>query len=258
MVAPFDHEEAEDRRLKYRYEFPMAALTVDGVVFGFDPDDVDDPLKVLLIFRGEEPFKDCWAIPGGHVKIINDEGLEDAVRRELREETGATISHLEQLYTFAAPHRDPRGRVVSVAYLALVRASDFDVKGGDDATEARWVSVNDLNFSGQQVPPLQLAFDHAEILLTALTRLQGKIRYAPIGFNLLPPRFTLAQLQQLYEAVLQRKLDKRNFRKRILSMGILVEVGVNEERKPGPAARLYRFDKRAYDQAVKRGFNFEM
>lgn len=237
---------------KYTYDWPMAALTVDGVVFGFDPNDQINPLKILLICRAEMPFIGHWAIPGGHVNIGEDEGLEDAVRREVQEETGARFEYLEQLYTFGNPGRDPRGRVVSVAYLALVRKADYEsVVGGDDADLAVWTPVNKL---GQ----VKLAFDHRRILSIALKRLQGKIRYAPIGFDLLPSKFTLGQLQQLYEAILQRNLGKSNFRRRILDMGILIETGSTAKLKSGRPARLYRFDTKAYEKAVERGFNFEL
>jgi 8-oxo-dGTP diphosphatase len=236
---------------RYTYDWPMAALTVDGIVFGFDPNDYENPLKVLLIRRGEEPFKAHWAIPGGHVNIGDDESLEDAVRREVKEETGALFEYLEQLYTFADPHRDPRGRVISVAYFALVRKADYEnVVGGDDADAARWMPVRWLGHT-------LLAFDHQKILEMALNRLQAKIRYAPIGFNLLPSTFTLGQLQQLYEAILQDKLDKRNFRRRILAMGVLADTN-STTKGFGRPAKLYRFDKRRYEKAVESGFNFEV
>ena len=237
---------------KYTYDWPMAALTVDGIVFGFDPNDDINPLKILLIRRAEGPFIGHWAIPGGHVNIGQNEGLEDAVRREVQEETGARFEYLEQLYTFGDPNRDPRGRVISVAYIALVRKADYEaVVGGDDADLAVWYPVNKL---GQ----IKLAFDHRKILSLALKRLQGKIRYAPIGFDLLPSKFTLGQLQQLYEAILQRDLVKSNFRRRILSMGTLIEIGSKAKLKSGRPAKLYQFDKKKYEKAVELGFNFEL
>lgn len=239
------------KELRYHYEFPMAALTVDGVVFGFDPQDELNPLKVLMIRRGEEPFTGLWAFPGGHVSIKDAETLEDAVRREVREETRANFEYLEQLYTFADPHRDPRGRVVAVAYFALVRKEEHkEIEGGDDADMADWIPI-------QKLIRMRLAFDHNEILNMALKRLQAKVRYAPIGFELLPKSFTIRQIQQLYEAILQKKLDKSNFRRRITSMGILKEVGTSKPRV-GPTARLYRFDTEAYKRAVESGFNFEI
>src|SRR5215469_5484821 len=195
--------------MPYTYQYPRAALTVDCVVFGFDGGD----LKVLLIQRALEPFKGRWALPGGFVRV--DETVDDAARRELMEETGLKNVFLEQLYTFSAVNRDPRDRVVSVAHYALVKLSDHRAKAATDAANAEWFPVS-------KVP--KLAFDHADILATALERLKGKVRYQPIGFELLPPKFTLSQLQHLYEAVLETELDKRNFRKKVLSFGLLVPL----------------------------------
>src|SRR5438876_559217 len=193
--------------MPYTYKYPRPALTVDCVVFGYD----EGELKVLLIQRGLEPFKGRWALPGGFVRV--DETLDKAARRELDEETGLKDVFLEQLYTFGAVDRDPRERVVSVAYYALVKLSDHRAKAATDAASAEWFPIS-------KVP--KLAFDHADILATALTRLKGKVRYQPIGFELLPPKFTLSQLQHLYEAVLGSELDKRTFRKNVLSFGLLV------------------------------------
>src|SRR6058998_3364101 len=190
--------------MSYHYKYPRPALTVDCVVFGFD----EGELKVLLIERALAPFKGRWALPGGFVRV--DETVDDAARRELVEETGLRDVFLEQLYTFGEVNRDPRERVVSVAYYALVKLADFSTKAATDARDARWFPLS-------KVP--QLAFDHAEILATALTRLKGKVRYQPIGFELLPPKFTLSELQHLYESVLGAKLDKRNFRKKVLGFG---------------------------------------
>src|ERR1035437_7103822 len=157
----------------YSYKYPRAALTVDCVVFSFD----EGALKVLLIERGLEPFKGRWALPGGFVRV--DETLDDAARRELAEETGLKHVFLEQLYTFGEVERDPRERVVSVAYYALVKLSDHLAKAATDAAEAHWFPVSRLP---------KLAFDHADIVAVALARLQGKVRYQPIGFELLPPK----------------------------------------------------------------------
>lgn len=237
----------------YAYEYPRPAVTVDCVIFGLD---ADGGLRLLLVRRRDEPFRGSWALPGGfvHTKDDGDQGedLEDAARRELEEETGARVAYLEQLCTFGQPGRDPRGRVISVAYMALVRAGDHAVVGGDDATEAQWIPVPEVLGMLRR-----LAFDHAEIVRTAIARLQSKVRYAPIGFNLLPPTFTLGELQRLYEAVLQRALDKRNFRRAILAMAILSEAGV-QRGVPHRAGTLYRFDRRAYDRAVREGFHFEI
>jgi len=225
------------------YAHPRAALTVDCVVFGLD----DGGLKVLLIERALDPFIGSWALPGGFVRV--DETLEAAARRELAEETGLSQVFLEQLYTFGALDRDPRERVVTVAYYALVRLADHRVQAATDARNAAWFAVDDLP---------RLAFDHAAISEQALRRLQAKVRYQPLGFELLPTRFTLSQLQRLYETVLERDLDKRNFRKKVLSLGILAETDEIEQDVAHRAARLYRFDERACRQQVRDGFNFEI
>ena len=201
----------------------------------------------MLIQRALEPFMGKWALPGGFVRLA--ETLEEAARRELEEETGLSNIFLEQLYSFSAVNRDPRERVVSVAYYALVNLRDHDVHAASDASDAAWFGVHD-------VP--SLAFDHADILQTALDRLRGKLRYQPIGFELLPKKFTLSQLQRLYELVLERELDKRNFRKRVLAMDLLVELDEVEQGVSHRAARLYRFDERKYKKLVKQGFNFEL
>src|SRR5437773_5770988 len=179
--------------MPYTYQYPRAALTVDCVVFGFD----EAELKVLLIQRGLEPFKGKWALPGGFVRVA--ETLDQAARRELVEEAGLKNVFLEQLYTFGGVDRDPRERVVSGAYYALVKLAAHDTRAATDAADARWFPIS-------KVP--KLAFDHAEILNTALARLKGKVRYQPIGFELLPPKFTLSQLQHLYEAALVTEFEQ--------------------------------------------------
>lgn len=224
----------------YRHARP--ALSVDCVVFGLDAED----LKVLLVERDLEP-SGAWALPGGFVRV--EETLDSAAIRELREETGLSDVYLEQLYTFGAVDRDPRERVVTVAYYALVRLADHRVQSATDARSAAW-------FAREEIP--RLAFDHAEILRTAHERLRGKVRYQPIGFELLPKKFTLRQLQHLYETILDRQLDKRNFRKKILSMGLLKELDEFEADVPHRAARLFRFDKLKYRKLVRDGFNFEI
>ncbi|MCA9015799.1 MAG: NUDIX hydrolase [Planctomycetaceae bacterium] len=229
--------------MNYHYEYPRAALTVDCVVFGLDEED----LKVLLIQRDLEPFEGCWALPGGFVRL--EETLEEAARRELSEETGIENVYLEQLYTIGDVDRDPRERVVTVAYYALVNLSDHRVHAATDARNAAWFAIDD-------VP--SLAFDHPKILKMAHERLRSKVRYQPIGFELLPAKFTLRQIQHLYEVILDRQLDKRNFRKKILSMGILVELDEVETDVAHRAARLYKFDRRKYRRLTKQGFHFEI
>ncbi|HUS40337.1 MAG: NUDIX domain-containing protein [Pirellulales bacterium] len=229
--------------MKYSYRHPRPALTVDCVVFGLD----DEDLKVLLIQRDAPPFEGRWALPGGFVQM--DETLEESALRELQEETGIENVFLEQLYTIGAIERDPRERVVTVAYYALVKLSDHRVQAATDARNAAWFAAHD-------VP--RLAFDHQTILRMAHERLRGKVRYQPLGFELLPTKFTLRQIQHLYEVVLDRPLDKRNFRKKILSMGILIELDEVETDVAHRAARLYKFDSKTYRRLTKHGFNFEL
>jgi 8-oxo-dGTP diphosphatase len=229
--------------MSYTYQYPRAALTVDCVVFGFD----ESALKVLLIERALEPFKGRWALPGGFVRV--DETLDAAARRELAEEAGLANVFLEQLYSFGAVDRDPRERVVSVAYYALVKLSDHRARAATDAANAQWFPVS-------KVP--KLAFDHAEIVATARTRLESKVRYQPIGFELLPPKFTLSQLQHLYEVVLDTELDKRNFRKKVLGFGLLIPLKETQMMGRHRPAQLFRFDAEKYDKLRKRGFHFEI
>lgn len=232
-----------DEPVPYTYEYPRPALAVDCVVFGLDETDSD--LKVLLIQRQIEPFIHCWALPGGFVRM--DETTHQAALRELAEEAGITKVYLEQLYTFSDIDRDPRERVVTVAYYALAKASDHRIRAATDAENVAWFAVNDTP---------KLAFDHRAILDTALFRLRSKVRYTPIGFELLPPKFTLSQLQRLYEIILTRKLDKRNFRKKISSMGLLIDTEEQEIGVAHRAARLYRFDRTKYRKLARHGFNF--
>jgi len=229
--------------MSFTYRYPHPAVTVDAVVFGLDETD----LKVLLIQRDIAPFEGRWAIPGGFVTM--DEDLETAARRELEEETGLRPLYLEQLYTLGAPKRDPRERVISVAHYALVKLTDHAVRAASDARNVAWFPVADLP---------ELAFDHEEILEIALKRLQAKIRYEPIGFELLPEKFPLSALQRLYETVAEQPLDKRNFRKKILGMGLLQDTHEIQQDVAHRAARLYRFDEKAYRKLRTQGFNFEL
>ena len=229
--------------MPHTYEYPRAALTVDCVVFGLDEGD----LKVLLIERGLEPFKGKWALPGGFVRV--DETLEAAAGRELEEETGVRDVFLEQLFTFSSIKRDPRERVVSVAYYALVNLADHITRAATDASDAKWFPAT---------KPPKLAFDHGEILSLALVRLRGKLRYEPIGFELLPKKFTLTQLQHLYETVLGMQIDKRNFRKKVLSFDFLQALKETQREGAHRPAQLYRFNPAKYDRLKKQGFHFEL
>ncbi|MBD2188912.1 NUDIX hydrolase [Pseudanabaena mucicola] len=230
--------------MTYNYNYPRPALTVDCIVFGLDA-ELD--LKIMLIKRDISPFQGQWAIPGGFVRM--DETLEQAALRELQEETGIQDVYLEQLYTFGDLGRDPRDRTVTVAYYALINLVDQKIQAATDAREADWFPLSTIP---------QLAFDHNQILQTAITRLRSKIRYEPLGFELLPKKFTLSQLQKLYETVLDRPLDKRNFRKKILSMDLLIDTGTVEQNVAHRAAKLYQFDENKYSQLKRNGFNFEI
>ncbi len=229
--------------MSFTYEYPRGALTVDCVVFGFDGGE----LKILLIQRGGEPYKGEWALPGGFVDP--GESLDEAALRELKEETGLKNVFLEQLYTFGAVNRDPRERVVSVAYVALVQPDEHITEAQTDADDAQWFQISDIP---------ALAFDHSKILETGLKRLRGKLRYEPIGFELLPEKFTLPQLQRLYESVLGNELDKRNFRKKVLGFGLLIPLDEKLREGPHRPAQLYRFDPGRYEELKNEGFLFEI
>lgn len=210
----------------YTYEFPRPALTVDIVTFTVR----NGRLNVLLIERRSPPFQGCWALPGGFIEM--NENLEDAALRELDEETGLKDVYLEQLYTYGDPERDPRGRIISVAYFALI-PSDARIRpeGGDDASQAEW-------FPYPELP--SLAFDHNEIVTYAVRRLRYKIEYTAAAFELLPDMFTLSELQRTYEIILGEKLDKRNFRRRIQQAGI-IEATNQQRTGEGRPARLFRY-----------------
>ena len=225
----------------YSYEYPHPAVTADCVVFGLD----EGELKLLLIKRLMDPFKDRWALPGGFVKM--DEDLDRAARRELQEETGVRDLYLEQLGAFGRTDRDPRERVITVAYFAIINLFEHELSAASDAAEAAWFSTEDLP---------SLAFDHAEIVGKALERLQAKIRTHPLAFEFLPEKFTLSQLQRLYETILCESLDKRNFRRKILGTGVLQALDEYQMDVSHRAARYYRFDREAWEAKQDDGYRF--
>jgi len=221
-------------------------VTVDAIVFGYSK---DVGVSILLIKRKYAPFKGSWAIPGGFVK--DEESLEQAVQRELNEETGITINYLEQLYTFGAPNRDPRKRTISVSFFALVKASQFaKLQASTDAEEAQWFNIGHLP---------ALAFDHNAMIDLAIQRLRSKIGYQPIGFQLLDKKFPFSDLEHLYATLLDRPIDRRNFKKKFMRLGILDEL--DEKAKSNGAGRpgnLYQFNEAAYTKLVNKGMHFEI
>jgi 8-oxo-dGTP diphosphatase len=220
-------------------------LTVDAVVFGYRK---EEGLSILLIQRKIEPFIHQWALPGGFV--LEKESLEEAVYRELSEETGVHINYLEQLYTFGQLGRDPRGRVVSVAYFGLVNPEGHQIQADTDAENVAWFSI-------KQLP--SLAFDHLSIVQMALDRLKNKMLYEPIGFELLAPKFPFSDLEHLYRTVLDREFDRRNFKRKFMSLGIIEElpekVSVSAAGRPG---NYYIFNKANYFKLKEQGANFEV
>lgn len=221
-------------------------LAVDAIVFGYSQ---HDGVSVLLIQRKFEPYKSNWALPGGFVKA--HESLEEAVQRELTEETGIKVNYLEQLYTFGLPVRDPRQRVVSVAYFALVKSGIYQkLKAGSDAQNAQWFSIKELP---------QLAFDHKDILETAIQRVRAKIRYQPIGFELLDKKFAFSDLEKLYTTLLDRDIDRRNFSKKMHALNVLDETNeLSKQQGAGRPSKMYSFNQKRYRQLLKEGINFEI
>ncbi|MCB8977183.1 MAG: NUDIX hydrolase [Ardenticatenaceae bacterium] len=218
-------------------KFDRPSVTVDVVIFSL----ADDALQVLLIKRESPPFAQMWAIPGSFIKM--DESLEEAAVRALADETGVEDVYTEQLYTFGKPGRDPRTRVITVAYFALVPHDAIHHKAGRDASETSWFAVSKLP---------SLAFDHAEIVEYAYRRLRYKLEYTSVGFQLLPDVFTLTELQKAYEIILSEQLDKRNFRRKILAAEILEETGEKKKDGEGRPAMLYRYREDAVAEVKTR------
>jgi 8-oxo-dGTP diphosphatase len=222
------------------------SLTVDAVVFGYSR---NLGLTVLLIRRKNEPYSGSWALPGGFVE--NDESLSDAMERELKEETGLKVSYSEQLHAFGEPNRDPRKRIVSIAFLGIVRQNQFNkVKAADDADEAEWFRIKHLP---------KLAFDHGRIVKMAFKKLQEKLKQEPIAFELLDKRFPFSDLENLYSTLLEKPIDRRNFRKKVASLAVLEEL---KEKAPslgaGRPGNLFQFNKSAFKELIQAGGVFEI
>lgn len=225
---------------KYCYKYPHPAVSTDCVIFGFDGSE----LQVLLIERGIEPFKGKWAFPGGFLNM--DETAGEGALRELKEETGLENAYIEQFNTYSDPGRDPRERVITIAHYALVRIQE--VKGGDDAAKAQWFPID-------EVP--QLAFDHDKILRDAMRKLRERIHFEPIGFELLPEKFTMRDLQILYESILGVKFDRRNFAKKMMHYELLNQLDETVRPTAKRDALLYSFNKENYELFKKKGFQLE-
>ncbi len=224
-------------------EFFKLGISIDCVVFGFDGQE----LKVLLIERGDDLYKGYWALPGN--LLSPDKDLNSSVNEVLNELTGIKDLFFEQVETFGEVDRHPMGRVLTVSYYTLVKISDYKLNPSSFASEAQWVNLKDVK---------ELAFDHNKILDTCFNRLKESVKVKPIGFELLPPKFTLTELLLLYQAILGIELDPRNFRKKILKMNLLRdcnELQTNVSHRP---AKLYEFDTKQYKELKKGGFVFEM
>lgn len=233
-------ENKANEGLKYSYKYPHPNVTTDCVIFGFD----GVKLKVLLVERGMAPYKGRWAFPGGFLNM--DESAEEGALRELKEETGLEGAYIRQFHTFSAPQRDPRERVITIAYYALVRMQE--VKGGDDASDARWFALD-------EVPPL--AFDHDQILRKAEKTLRQQIHFEPVGFELLPEKFTIKQLQNLYEAILDMRFDRRNFYNKMRRLGMLELTGDTANPSQRRGANLFSFNAEKYAELKSKGFQLE-
>ena len=218
-------------------------VSIDCVIFGFE----NGVLEVLLIKRAIQPSESEWALPGGF--ILKNEGLNHAAERILKETSGVKNIFMEQLSVFGEVNRYPNGRVFTIGYYALVSPDKYTLSPGIDTSEVKWFRLSEIN---------NLPFDHNKIISAALERLREKVRYHPIGFELLPKKFTLPKLQSLYESILDLKLDKRNFRKKLLKMNLLIKLDEKEKDNLRRAAYLYKFDKKSYNKLVKEGFSFQL
>jgi 8-oxo-dGTP diphosphatase len=219
-------------------------LAVDAVVFGYQ----NNELYVLLIKQKFGVSKGKWSLPGGFV--LNNESLTSAVERELKEEAGIKVNYLEQLYTFGDDvKRDPRNHTVAVAYFALVNPKKWELKADTDADDAQWYSISNIP---------KLAYDHQKIVKAGVERLKGKLTYQPIGFDLLDKEFPFSDLEHLYTTILGKEIDRRNFRKKMLSFDIIQETKKMKKVGSGRPAKLFTFNKQKYNALVKEGFHFEI
>lgn len=218
-------------------------LSTDTVIFGYE----NYQLKILLIERKNDPCKGMYALPGGFV--LKNEELQLAADRVLMEHTGMQNVYLEQVHTFGELDRFPTKRVITIAYFALVKTEDYSLVPGIEVSEANWFPVT-------QMP--ELPFDHQRIFEFCLEKLQQRIRVEPVGINLLPSKFSLTEFHKMYEAILQQDLDKRNFRKKLLKMNLLLDLNEKQQNVSHRAAKLYKFDEENYQKLLKKGFNFDM
>lgn len=221
----------------------IEALSIDCVIFGFRNNELD----ILLIKHAEGISKGRWALPGGWIRY--NESIDDAANRLLTSLTGVSDVFLEQLGAFGEVNRYPGKRVITLAYYALINAENYSLSAGFTASDARWTKL-------QKAP--RLPYDHNRILKTGFQHLKHKVRHEPVGFNLLPRKFTLHQIQKLYEAILETELDKPNFRRKLLNMNLLVPCDEKQRDVSHRAATYYRFDKKIYKQLAERGFTFEL
>ncbi len=219
------------------------ALSIDCVVFGFK----DSSLSVLLVKHGDGITKGKWALPGGWIQY--NESLDKAAYRILTSQTAVQNIYLEQFHVFGEVNRFPVKRVITVCYYALVNIENFALHAGPTVSDVVWFNVN-------KVP--KMSFDHNKIFKQCFAHLQHKVQHEPIGFNLLPKKFTLLQLQELYEAILEKKLDKPNFRRKLIKMNLLVSSTEKQKDVSHRAAKLFRFDKKVYDRLIEKGFSFEI
>jgi 8-oxo-dGTP diphosphatase len=221
----------------------LESISIDCVIFGFD----EQGLKILLIRRKYEPCEGAWALPGGFIK--KDENLDDAAQRILKDLTGAHDIYMEQVHTFGAVDRYPLRRVITISHYALVKPEHFSLLAGADADRVEWFPVKEMP---------ELPFDHRNIFESALQKLRSKVRTQPVGFELLPKKFSLTELQSLYEAILGEELDKRNFRKKILKMQLLQDLNEKQQSVAHRAATLYQFDSKNYALMQEKGVVFDL